>query len=306
MAESFPAPLPDTVKARIAGRLAMDFFLSALRICGDGHELLDGLILLAIRQSNLEHLERRPWLEESFLAAAPEPPAELLRPVSISALSNSLHIPFETVRRRLSKFRKAGLCEVRTVGGVVASWRQLTSERARYEAFALRRLLVTLLLGVRDFELVLDLPPLEAISRAPGLTISRVVTQYCLRQLEALTQHVSHPAHGLLLIHVIRASTEHLDDTFSEITQLEDLVDDRLRRPVSVAAIATRVGVPAETARRHAALLEKQGLIARRDGGLYLTREMLRGEPWPSARHSNLVNLRQMFLGLKGWAAASC
>lgn len=133
---------------------------------------------------------------------------------------------------------------------------------------------------------------------------ARLAGDYCLRQVTALSRHIADPTVGVLLIHVIRATTEHLDDTFTELSETEDLVRDDLRRPAPLALLTARVGLPSETVRRHLALLRDRGWVARAaSGGFYLTREMLRAPPWPEARRENVMNLNRMFDGLAALAA---
>lgn len=295
----------EEVAVRVAGRLGMAFFLDCLRTVCDGRDLIDGLILLAVGQANLGHLDRAPELNGRYAALGDIPPADLIRPVSVSAVAASLRLPFETVRRRVAGMLADGLVEAGKAGVVVPT-RFLQSDRCRYDVFALNQHVRALCLSLMDLGVVRPVrsaPPAEA---APTALVARLATEYCLRQTEALARHIEHPAVGVLLIHIIRVTTDHLDDTFTEASEVQDLVRDDLRRPVSVSTLAARAGLPAETARRYVGLLLERGWVARTlKGGLYLTREMLRGPPWPDARRENVVNLNRMMAGLAAGGALS-
>ncbi|THD77039.1 MAG: hypothetical protein E7812_13855 [Phenylobacterium sp.] len=286
-------PFAETVTVRVAGRLGMAFFLDILRIACDGHQLLDGLILLTIGHANVEYLERDAAMQARFADYDDVPDDDLLRPISISAVANSLGQPFETIRRRTAALREAGACAT-TGKGLIIPPAELGSDRHKVITFAINQ-------KVRALEAALEalglLRPHGAGVTDPRV-VARLAIQCCLRQLEAMTAHIEDPTVGVLLIHVIRATTEHLDDTHTELSETEDLMSDDLRRPAPVSLLTARVGLPPETVRRHLGRLHQRGWIARSSTGYYLTRDMLRAPPWPQARRDNVVNLNRLFAGL--------
>jgi hypothetical protein len=302
--EATPGPIPETVAVRVAGRLGMQFFLNCLRIACDGRDLVDGLILMAIGHANLEHLDREPELQARFAGFDEPPPAELVRPISVNALAGSLRMPFETVRRRTLALRADGACAVEERGLVLPPG-HLGSERDRMTVFSLAQQAKVLLVGLSALGVLRPSPGQAAPDAAPPRPAARLAVAYCLRQLESLSRHIEDPTVGVLLIHVIRITTDHLDDTYTEFAETEDLVRDDLRRPVATSLLAERVGLPRETVRRHVALLLDKGWVARAPaGGLHLTREMLRAAPWPEARRENVANLNRLVGGLVAAAAA--
>jgi hypothetical protein len=108
--------------------------LRSLKMIGElaGGELLTGLVSLARVQANVAHLDR---LAGGFAGIDTAPPDELRRPVSVLALSSSLGLPYETIRRHVAKMVAAGQC-VRVKGGVVAP---PPSSRIRGAAICWRR-----------------------------------------------------------------------------------------------------------------------------------------------------------------------
>lgn len=289
-------PLSEAVAVRVAGRLGMAFFLDVLRISCDGRDLLDGLILLTVGHANTEHLDRDGSAGGLFDRYDHIPDAGLLRPISISALANSLGQPFETVRRRSRALVDEGAC-IQTAKGLTLPADAFVSDRARGTIFAINQKVRGLQLGLSSLGLLPTVAPADSVLMRPR-RVARLAVNYCLRQLEAMTAHIDDPTVGVVLIQVIRTTTEHLDDTYTEFSETEDLVRDDLRRPASAAWLASRVGLPGETVRRHLNRLQAQGWVARATGGYFLTREMLRAPPWPQARRDNVVNLNRLFASL--------
>lgn len=287
-------PFPETVVVRVAGRLGMTFFLNVLRIVCDGRDLLDSLILMTIGQANLGHLDRDVRRQALFADYAQPLDPTLLRPISANAVSAILSQPFETVRRRTVRLRSAAGC-VMTEQGLVIPPEHFVSAQTHAVTFAINQQVRILYANLRELGVLRARLSLDRSLPRPR-AVARLAIDYILRQLEAMSAQISDPTVGILLIHVIRATTDHLDDTFTEFSEIEDLVDDRLRRPASIALLADRAGLPRETARRHMAELLERGWIAQAPkSGYYLSRDMLRATPWPKARQDNVVNLNRMF-----------
>lgn len=81
--------------------------LGGIRLLGDlwDGDLLRGLVFTAIWTANVKHVvNTQPGASEAVL------PDELRRPVSILAISNSLRLPYETVRRHAIALEKSGIC----------------------------------------------------------------------------------------------------------------------------------------------------------------------------------------------------
>lgn len=293
--------IPNTVAVRIAGRLGMAFFLDHLRMFSDDRDLVDGLILLTVLHANIDPLYRES--AEAPLAQDWTPAPDQLRPISVNAVANSLSLPYETARRRVVGLRAAGRIEAGEQGLLVAPG-HFSSARHAFERLTAARRVRTLCLDLAELGVLRPLPGPARRAPPSGLVVGHLAAEYCLRQMETLQRHIGDVTTGILLIHIIRITTDHLDDTFTEFTEVEDLVRDDLRRPTSVAHLAARAGVPAETARRHAAALVERGWVARtQEGKLYVTREMLRAPPWPAGRQENVVNLNRMVAGLASHGA---
>ena len=91
--------------------------LAGIRMLGDlwHGDLLRGLVFTAIWTANVKHVTNTaPAVSQTVL------PDELRLPVSVLAISSSLRLPYETVRRHALALEKAGMCHrVRRRGLVV-------------------------------------------------------------------------------------------------------------------------------------------------------------------------------------------
>lgn len=81
--------------------------LATIRMFGDlwNGDFLRGLVFTAIWTANVKHFVNTEIV--NFQGILPD---ELRRPVSILAISNSLRLPYETVRRHAAALAKDGLC----------------------------------------------------------------------------------------------------------------------------------------------------------------------------------------------------
>lgn len=100
-------------------RITIGFVIEAGRIVAglaDGN-LLRGLLLVAIVQANVSRLSSDREQSRQFSDYLNPPPDTVRRPISISALAQSLSLPYETVRRNVQHMIDEGLVS-RTGRGV--------------------------------------------------------------------------------------------------------------------------------------------------------------------------------------------
>jgi DNA-binding transcriptional regulator YhcF (GntR family) len=283
----------ERIGVRVAARLGMSFFLQHLQIVRDQRPLVDGLILLALFQFNYGRLNEEQARDLAGGGAESGPTA-----ASVNALAQSLKLPFETVRQRVAVLRSDGLCE-RHKGSLLITPAQLQTERFQWQAQAIWSEVRRLYFGLADLGVLRPVAAAPVRDSPPLFDVLRLASEYTLRQVEAMTDQVANPALGILIINILRATTEHLDDTYTEVSETDDLVRDELRRPASVPMLASRCGLTVETARRHISTLVDQGWVVRAPGGgVMVTRDMLRGPPWPEARRQNVANLNRLVEGL--------
>ena len=243
---------------RVAARFANGFALDLVKLGGFGRDVVDALLLAAISQANVAQITRNPELQRQYATLDQPPPDEMRRPVSISAIANSLRIPFETARRRIVALSELGVV-VTHPRGVVVPTAPLSSPFYRMAATAHFELVKNLYFRLRGIGLLEDLPspsgPPFDPENPPVRLVIRLSSDYVLRLAEPISQYIGDLVTGIVLMDVIHANTEHLPDTEGgqddEDWAPQAFVPDDRRTPVRAATLAERLGVPHETIRRH-------------------------------------------------------
>lgn len=293
----FPAP-PETPPPQWwrVGRATIGFLLDTIAMGRGAGDIIDPLIVSVAMEANVAPINQDFELSVRYATMADPPPEDLRRPVSVNALAASIMLPYETVRRRVQRLVENGALVASPRGvyvpaHVVENPFFLATATARYER--LRRLYFELkALGVLD-GLVRpnDTPTYNA---APIRAANRAISEYVLRFIEAVMRHVGDPVSGLIMLEMGRANAESLD---AVDMQIEGPIPDERRRPISMLELSRRVGLPAETVRRHVKKLTQGGYCRAVKGGCLAAVERL-GQPTAQGYNGlaeNLVNLQRLF-----------
>lgn len=285
--------------------MANAFALDLVRLGGFGRDVIDGLLLVAISQANVAQITRNPELQRTFATLDQPPPDEIRRPVSVSAIANSLRLPFETVRRRI-----AALVELEVVKtanrGVIIPAAPLDSPFYRMGAEANYALVRNLYFRLRGIGLLSDLPrpngPVFAPDRPPVRLVIRLSSDYLLRLAEPVTQYMGDLVTGLLLMDVIHANTAHLPDAEGGDEaagwDVAAFVRDDLRKPIRPATLSERLGIPQETIRRHLQRLLKDDRCERKEDGYIIPGRVLARPPFVQYMLDNQSHLYRLYAGL--------
>jgi len=294
-----------TTSIRVAARLANGFALDLVKLGGFGRDVIDGLLMVAISQANIAQITRNPELQLTYATLDQPPPDELRRPVSISALANSLRIPFETTRRRVTSLIDAGI--VRTgQRGVIIPTAPLTSPFYRMGVEANYNLVRNLYLRLRGIGLFEDLPrPIRAPfdpEHPPVRLVIRHSSDYLLRLAEPVTLYMGDLVTGLLLMDMIQANTEHLADSEGGADDPawspEGFVPDSQRRPVRATTLAERLGIAPETVRRHIQRLVESDRCERNEDGYVVPARVLARKPFVQFMVDNQSHLHRLYAAL--------
>ena len=92
-------------------RLSLDYFLRVIHqtsVTFDG-DLVGGIIFIALIRANAQHLAEAVQME--FSQSHGIIPDAFRRPVSVKSISDSLNLPYETVRRRIGELCAQGYCD---------------------------------------------------------------------------------------------------------------------------------------------------------------------------------------------------
>lgn len=290
---------------RVAARLAVGFALDLVKLGGFGRDVIDGLLLMAISQANVALITRDPDLQRMYATLDQPPPDNLRRPVSVNAIASSLHLPFETTRRRIAALIKAGVLQS-TPRGVIMPLVPLNSEFYRIAAGANYVLLRTLYFRLRKIGMLSGLvrpnaPPFDP-EHAPYRLVIRLSSDYFLRLVDPIILHIGDLVSGLILLDVFLANTEHLADTEGgddgEAWTEGGFVSDADRRPVRAADIGRRLGIPHETVRRRLLRLVAKGGCERSDNGFWISSRILASGLLLDIVLTNQTNLQRLFTAL--------
>ena len=300
------APL---VRIRTAGRLSNAFLLDLVKLGGFGRDVIDGVLLTAISQANVLPITRDPALQRQYATLDQPPPDALRRPVSVSAVANSLRIPFETARRRISAMAKLDI--VRTSSrGVIIPQGPMDSPLYRMLSTAHYERVRELYLRARPLNLVASAPSGVAAFNAsapPVRLVSRLSAHFLLRLAEPLTEQIGDLVTALILLDLIHANTEHLsDEALAEIgVSAEGYLPDTERRPMRITTLSERLGIPPETVRRHLNGLVKTGRCARRNEGYLIPGRILARKPFVQYMLESQSHLQRFLTGLEEFGVLS-
>lgn len=295
------APQAPNSRIRVAARLANGFALDLVKLGGFGRDVVDGLLMAAISQANVAQVTRNGDLQRAYATLDQPPPDELRRPVSVSAIANSLRIPFETARRRILALVDLGVVKT-TPKGVLIPTAPLNSPIYRFGAEAHYALVRNFYQRLRAIGLLEDLRRAAGADfdreNPPVRLVVRLSTDYVLRLAEPISLHIGDLVTGLVLMDLIQANTQHLSDQDGGDPDAWDeaaFVLDDDRRPVRPAALSERLGIPQETVRRHLQRLLATDRCERIEDGYRVPARVLARRPFIQFMLDNQSHLHRLF-----------
>ena len=285
---------------RFALRASTSFLLDLLAAFRGERDFTDALILAALMQGNTAPLAGDLELQRRYGVFARPPPASVRRPISMSALSTSLGVPFETVRRRMKRLVGAGVCEVSQDGVRFTDDRLHSAEHLRVleETYSRTRDFYQRLQRAGCLELfsppeagpwAADDPPLRIVYRSTNV--------YFLRMMEHLLPRFANLSQGFIVLAVVRVNTESFPDTLrgGEGLSPEHFVPDTYRKPARVSEVAALLGLPNETVRRNLMNLVEDGFCQRLSDGYLVPATVLARPNVLIAWDANLRDLARLF-----------
>lgn|GEM_PF-5278777 len=242
---------------------------------------LDQAILLTIFLS---------CLTRSTIKAHSARRADARRAISVSALSRSLDLPYETARRRCKALCANGLCRQDASGiSISRRARRLASDRGFLAiTYDNTQSLYRRLIEAGG----LQAPTGDFIGGAPcAQAVAKGAAEYVLRLVEAIVAEFGDVLDGLIWLEVLGSSHEHLPYFVG--------LDVSQSRPVRLATISKRVAAPAETVRRRVAALAARGLFQMQEGGVRLSADTAARPDILNFCRRNARDLRLLFASLE-------
>jgi len=109
-------------EARLISRVCGGYLLRSLKTFAAllDHDYGLTVVYLAILQANLGALEEDAELALRYAGLDETPPEALYRPISVHALAQALHMPYETTRRGVGRLIELGFVSRVSRNGVIA------------------------------------------------------------------------------------------------------------------------------------------------------------------------------------------
>jgi hypothetical protein len=272
-------------RLREVTRLSLAFVLEAATSGMAGLATIDAVLVMAVNQANIAPLTRDSDARLRYGALDAPAPDDERRPVSVSAVAASLGLPYETARRRMGRLADRGVC-VLAEAGVVVPQGFLGSESYLASARSLHERAWSFYRDARAAGLVGDLPASNypTDSGVPIRGAARLLADYLLRTSELFVSRFGDLVSSLIAMRLLLLAlgTEPAAG----------------RRGGSVAALAARRGIPAETVRRHVLEMAARGDCQRRRAEVSLPPGLLEAPAFTELLGDNAVNVSRLFAGL--------
>lgn len=248
---SDPPPQGPTPPKRQVLRLSSAYFLDAMQRIMVLLDLGLGPALVFL-QISWENFKSHPGVGLD----APEP-------VSIYAVAKALNVPYETVRRHINALVGARACE-RGPGGVVIA-------HDFYERPVVQAAMDTTRTETAAYVAAMAQAGAAPATPSPATQLSRRVGLFATEHLIncariARTALSLDSLSALVFLEIVRQNTWHLTQDpvqAARFASAEAIPPDDLRKGVSTYAVARRLRLPYETARRQVAKLDARGYLER-------------------------------------------
>ncbi|MEI9887056.1 MAG: hypothetical protein WDN08_11255 [Rhizomicrobium sp.] len=291
---------------RLVMRLLLEFMVGTMPVLARWHggDLVRGIVFLAIAQANrprfsdVARVGLLPWTRGDAA----------LKPLSVLALSESLKLPYETARRRVLALARDGLVQRQEQGAIVPN---AVIAGAAFDAFAgdTYDRFLALLLGLRAIHFDFAsfgkgaLPPDAALlpGGEPDLAVRHVVIDFVLRLVECgVFAHENDLVRALIFSAIMAANAEPYTadpDAAWDYATLAQSPPAHRRKPIPIAEVAHRTGIPYETARRYIVVMLRDKDIVRVPGKGLINPEVSPRDPLLHQAGALVMNRFVQFIG---------
>lgn len=257
-----------------------------------GVNRLDCLVLQLVLSAGLAH---QPYREQGHLVGwkGLRSQVDHARATSVLAVSRSMELPYETVRRRIAEQQRLGRLAAAPGGFTVDG----EFQRMLWAGDLIQREVDGLhtMLGALAAD---GYAPAEAIGvhalDVPCDVQARLLLDFAMRCFESFMEQYGDIVAGSVSVAIVAANVRHLlgDRALSRRYAAESTPPpDAQRRPVSVRALARDLDMPFETVRRQVVKQVASGWVEERDGGVVVPTRVLLEERY---RRNNRAVLRHL------------
>lgn len=261
-------------------------------------DLVSSLLLPAISNVNVGHLDADPDASRRHQGLDAAYPDELRRPANALSIAQSLGIPRETARAKLAGMVAAGVLQ-RTETGYI-----LPASTVRSERFLPT---VPLYLGALD-DFIAGLGLIRAFGLEPGDRLAQPVWAVGWAAMRLSSAHVLRDTAywrelttgmSLTACHILLAVCQSVSGQMRLPPRMPaqggaPAALGPAVGPVRGADVAARIGLPEETVRRHLKQLVATGYLCRGPGGYDVVHDVLTLPIWRMFQKRVQANARQL------------
>lgn len=293
--------MPENVRAVL--RVGNEFFLRSIDsiVAAQDDDLIAALIFTALWMGNVRHITHSS-ANMKFGAIDSLPPDEMRLPVSVQTLSNTLRIPYETVRRYVQTMIAGGTCIRLGKRGVVvptAVHNQPLRRRLFLDGFpSLLRFVDGLKAAGFDFapyaQALPNTVPLPPSGELPdnARALLRASMELIMRGVDLVGRLNGNDfLRGMIAATIWTANVRHITCSSGDNLKyggIQAIPPDAVRRPVTVNSVALSLRLPYETTRRYVGALVQSGIAQRIEGeGVIIpSAQFIRPEYFQAAREA--------------------
>ena len=224
------------------------------------------------------------------------------RPISLMSISNSMRVPFETIRRQAIELQRRGMFQKMGTGWIVPA-KLLTDATGNALVEADAAALVGLVgdlarLGAASAQAI---DPGELRALPPDLVV-RLWNDFSVKAMEWAVDLCGSALDPGLFMTIIRMNVQHIT-TDPERSRghaaFDTIPTDRDRRPVTLRALARAEQQPYPTVRRRVAAMVARGVVEETAGGLIVPARVLGNEAMSRSNVLNVQRVAKLFADLK-------
>ena len=233
------------------------------------------MAFVAIYSANVRKITTTS-LNLTYGALSSAPPSTVLMPITVASISQSLGVPYETMRRHIQMLEKSGLCVSDKRGVIISPSFFADEERIQVLIDTTFTNFCFFLEGLKaiNFDFAKSLRSVVAQSESPfsesfssaGRAVLRLCTDFRLQVMDIIIATYEGDFFlGLVHLAVLNANVGNFYYRLAKETERYPNYT-----PISIRTLAKNIGLPFETTRRYVRKLLEIGALAETPNGLVI------------------------------------